>query len=98
MAIDWCIVDECCDNKDKEPLTDIALCYDCQWKGNVSDCELGRDGDWESGYYDIHYCPNCGMTIDDYEMSEGRNWEWVRWDRRQRIRKHTFDDKLFVIE
>lgn len=38
----------------------------------MTDCEIDQEGDWESGYYDIHLCPKCedGGCIDDYDYSE----------------------------
>jgi len=66
---------------DKEPSADIAICSECGWRGNVSECEIGTDGDWESGYYEIDLCPVCedGGCIDDYDMSEERLKEWEEW-------------------
>ena len=64
-----------------EPKEDIARCTNCNWSGNVLECELDQEGDWESGYYDIHLCPKCedGGCVDDYSMSEERFKEWDIW-------------------
>jgi len=67
--------------KDAEPKPDIAKCSICGWKGSVDDCETGREGDWESGYYDIDLCPKCedGGCVDDYDMTPDRAAEWGKW-------------------
>lgn len=60
------------DNPEPEPTADIAKCSSCGWSGHVSECEMDSEGDWESGYYDIHLCPKCddGGCIDDYDYSD----------------------------
>jgi len=60
-----------------EPKVDIARCANCNWSGNVSECKTEQEGDWETGYYDIHLCPKCedGGCVDDYSMSEERSKE-----------------------
>jgi len=67
-----------------EPFPDIAICSVCGWRGNVSKCEKGQDGDRESGYYPIHLCPKCddGGCIDDYDMSKEKAREWKKWKER----------------
>ena len=67
---------------DSEPEYDIAICSICHWTGPVSECQKGRDGDWETGYYDIHLCPKCkdGGCIDDYSMTDERAREWEVWN------------------
>ena len=67
--------------KDQEPIPDIAICSICGWRGNVSECAKGTEGDWESGYFETDECPKCedGGCIDDYAMSLGRSREWHAW-------------------
>jgi hypothetical protein len=89
--------------EDREPISNIACCFSCGWKGSVSDCDLDQEGDWESGYYDIHFCPRCGECIDEYEMTEERAEEWIEWNqrrvRKRKIsRKQIFKNDLFIIE
>lgn len=72
--------------KDPEPIADISKCSECGWKGPISECETEEEGDWETGYYDVHVCPKCedGGCVDDYEMSEGRAKEREEWNLRNR--------------
>jgi len=65
---------------DGEPKPDIAICSECGWRGPVSECLKGEDGDWESGYYKIDLCPKCedGGCIE-YDMTPGRLREWEEW-------------------
>ena len=74
-------------DKTKEPKPDIAICSICGWRGDVSECIKGEDGDWESGYYEIDECPKCedGGCIDDYDMSEQRLKEWEEWAKERGI-------------
>jgi len=71
----------CTENKDVEPLPDIAICCICGWRGPVEQCGQDEDGDWENGYYQIDTCPRCedGGCIDDYDMTEDRLKEWEAW-------------------
>jgi hypothetical protein len=85
------------DRYKKEPLSDIAICFSCGWEGNVSECQIVNGGCWESGYYDINFCPNCGKEIDEYDMSKERVKEWMEWCNKKDI-KHMFNDNLFKIE
>ena len=64
-----------------EPAPDIAICSECGWRGPVSECETGSDGDWETGYYTIDLCPRCedGGCVDDYDMTPERGKEWEEW-------------------
>ena len=65
---------------DREPRPDIGVCLKCGWKGDVSDCEVDEEGNFEDGYYMIHLCPNCDDGGDiDYKMSEERAKEWQEW-------------------
>jgi hypothetical protein len=68
-------------DEETEPMPDIAICCICNWKGPTSECPVGQDGDWESGYYNIHLCPKCegGGCIDDYDMTSERAREWNEW-------------------
>jgi len=38
-----------------------------------------NEGDWESGYYDVHICPNCGEIIDEYDMSPDCMARYDKW-------------------
>ena len=69
---------------DPEPIPDIAICSECGWRGPASECESEQDGDWETGYYDVHVCPKCdsGGCIDAYDMSEDQLKKWNAWDKR----------------
>ena len=72
---------------DPEPEFDIAICSQCGWRGPVSECETGEEGDWESGYYKIDLCPRCedGGCIDNYDMSPVREKEWEAWAERNPV-------------
>ena len=56
---------------EQEPLPDIAICSQCNWRGPISECVKEKEGDWESGYYVVDCCPICqdGGCIDNYEYS-----------------------------
>ena len=67
---------------DGEPQPDRARCSECNGEWPIEDLPTEEDGDWESGYYMIHLCPDCedGGCIDDYTMSEDRAREWSEWN------------------
>jgi hypothetical protein len=71
----------------KEPEVDLARCSVCEWEGPITDCGTERDGDWETGYYDVDVCPKCedGGCIDEYFMSETRTAEWEAWFQKQPV-------------
>ena len=73
----------------QQPLPDIAICSECEWRGPVSECDLEQDGDWETGFFDVHVCPNCdsGGCIDDYDMSPEQSKKWIAWDKRNKEAK-----------
>ena len=75
------IFDTAVRREEVEPIPDIAKCTECGWEGDVGKCGTEQDGDWESGYYNIHTCPECedGGLIEDYSMSEERAKEWNEW-------------------
>ena len=66
--------------KNLQPKADIAYCQECGWEGSPNDCLKGEEGDWESGYYEIDFCPICedGGAID-YTMTEQRAKAWEQW-------------------
>jgi len=70
-------------DNDREPCADIGICMECGWRGPLSDCETDVDGDWESGYYQIHLCPQCedGGCID-YDMTEATAVAWEEWHKK----------------
>lgn len=66
----------------KEPAADIARCSGCGWSGDISECSTDTEGDWESGYYTVHICPNCDESygcINDYIMSKKQYTKWLKW-------------------
>lgn len=65
-----------------EPKPDLGCCSICGECFPVNTLKTDRDGDWETGYYDIHLCPKCpnGGCIDDYTMSNERIEEWMKWN------------------
>lgn len=71
--------------EDAQPRPDIAICSQCGWRGSVSECLVGEEGDWESGYYPIDFCPICedGGCVDDYDMTPERAQEWEKWWKRK---------------
>lgn len=75
---------------ESEPCPDIACCSECNKKFDVADCPTEEDGDWESGYYTVHVCPECpdGGLVDDYDMSDKRATEWNEWHEQQKKRKN----------
>jgi len=64
-----------------KPEADIAICSNCHWSGNVSECDTEDDGCWEDGYYKVELCPNCedGGCIDEYEYSEEQFKKLKEW-------------------
>lgn len=66
----------------EEPRPDIGCCSVCGEGFPVCDLKTEQDGDWETGYYDIHICPKCpdGGCIDDYTMSVEQAEEWWKWN------------------
>jgi len=71
---------------DSEPLPDIAICSGCHWEGPVCKCEVGQEGDWESGYYSIYLCPQCDESegcIDDFYYSRYQMKKLRAWEKRQ---------------
>ena len=73
-------------NPDPEPTFDVAKCSNCGWNGPVGDCETDTEGDWESGYYEIHLCPKCedGGCVDDYDFTESQHAKWEEWCKRNK--------------
>ena len=72
--IDFCLR-QISGNLDRNtPEPDIAHCSSCGNDFNSEDCPIVPEGDYESGYYDAHVCPECpdGGCIDDYSMSDER--------------------------
>ncbi len=67
----------------EQPPPDIAICSQCDWSGDINDCKTDTEGDWESGYWDVHLCPNCadGGCVDDYAMTPQRQVEWEEWSK-----------------
>ena len=65
-----------------QPQCDMGSCGNCGWKGPLSVCEIGKEGDYESGYYDIPLCPICpdGGCIDDYFYSSEQRLELEKWE------------------
>jgi hypothetical protein len=45
-----------------------------------------QDGDWESGYYEVHECPVCmdGGCIDDYDYSPEQAKKLDAWFNKQK--------------
>ncbi len=49
---------------------DRGGCEQCGWVGDVSSCQIEREGSFEEGYYDVHLCPVCpDSTLTDYWYS-----------------------------
>jgi hypothetical protein len=70
---------------DNAPQPDIAQCSQCGGSWPIDELETEEDGDWESGYYQVHICPVCedGGCIDDYFMSKECAKEWREWAKRR---------------
>lgn len=64
-----------------EPKPDIGVCSICEGRFMVHELKTEKEGDWETGYYDIHVCPKCpgGGCIDDYDMSPEVAEAWNKW-------------------
>ena len=42
-----------------------CTCYDCGWKGYISDCNVEEDSDgWEYPTYLVAVCPSCGYAVE----------------------------------
>lgn len=54
------------------PAQDRGSCEQCGWVGDVSSCQIEREGSWEEGYYDVQLCPVCpdGFLTDYWYSSE----------------------------
>lgn len=76
-------------NKHTAPEPDVAMCSSCGWRGKVYRCPVEQEGDWESGYYDIHLCPKCedGGCVDGYTYSRLQYLRLILWRLREEIRK-----------
>ena len=63
-----------------EPDMDMASCAECQGSWPVSYLKMEQDGDYESGYYNYHLCPDCedGGAIEDYYPSEESLAAWKK--------------------
>ncbi len=72
-------------NKQEEPLPDIAICSQCGWRGQSTECPKEEEGDWESGYHMVDICPKCedGGCIDDYDMSDEQLAKWEEWTKKK---------------
>lgn len=68
-------------DNDIEPTPDLGCCSQCGGRYPVAMCPTEQEGDWESGYYDVHVCPYCedGGCIDDYDYTTERFYEWEEW-------------------
>ena len=75
-------------DEDKEPAFDIAYCEECGWRGTPSECIAGEEGNWESGYYAVDYCPKCkdGGCVD-YDYTPERAKEYDEWYQRKKKKK-----------
>ena len=64
-----------------EPQPDLACCSDCGGSFPVSECPTETEGDWDTGYYEVHVCPKCedGGHIDDYGMTPECADRWHEW-------------------
>jgi len=64
-----------------EPSADIAICSQCNGRFPISECPTEQDGDWETGYYEVHLCPKCpeGGCVDDYDYSEEQLKKREEW-------------------
>lgn len=52
------------------PEQDRGGCEQCGWVGDISNCQIEREGSYEEGYYDVHLCPSCSDGfITDYWYS-----------------------------
>jgi hypothetical protein len=74
------------DDVKNRPNGDIAVCSECGWRGPISECNVVQDGDWESGYYEVHECPVCmdGGCIDDYDYSPEQAKKLDAWFNKQK--------------
>lgn len=54
------------------PAQDRGSCEQCGWVGDVSSCQIEREGDWEEGYYDVYKCSACedGYLTDFWYSNE----------------------------
>jgi hypothetical protein len=73
---------------DAEPGVDIIRCDACGKTFKLEDCPTIPEGDFESGFFDLHECPECVDGGEpDYARSEERWAEWQEWDKAQEERK-----------
>ena len=71
------------------PEPDIVKCSICKWSGSVVGLDIGSEGDYENGYYDIYLCPECedGGSIDYYGMSTERLKEWEAYEKSKLVKE-----------
>jgi len=59
------------------PAQDRGGCDQCRWAGDISSCQIKREGSLEEGYYDVYLCPVClDTSLTDYWYS---NEEILFW-------------------
>jgi len=68
---------------DNEPRPDIGYCENCGFKADLSKFDTGEEGDWETGYYKIDFCPNCDDSEVSYDFSPERMKLWEEWNDKQ---------------
>ena len=72
-------------DQNTSPEPDIAECIGCGLKGTFDKFELQTEGDWESGYYEIHVCPQCEDGEIEYDMSPDRQKEFEDYMLKKRV-------------
>lgn len=44
---------------------DLAMCIDCDWQGNIQDCDSDGDySEWHGRSFEYHICPECGGGVE----------------------------------
>jgi len=69
---------------ESEPSPDLCKCAWCGKYFKVKDLSTEEEGDWETGYYNVHICPVCpeGGCIDVYDYSKKQFKKLIQWEKR----------------
>lgn len=72
---------------EKEPSPDLVKCSDCGKTFKACDCPTSTEGDCETGYYDLPFCPECkdGGCLDTWEYSKIQMKKLMEWQNKYNV-------------